>query len=67
MRTTTESLADRQSAPSAVAVTIARGNGIGPEIMDATLAVLQAAGARLAVEEIEIGRAVYRRGHTAGI
>jgi len=67
MRTTTESLADRPAAPPAVAVTVARGDGIGPEIMDATLAVLEAAGARLAVEEIEIGEAVYRRGHTAGI
>lgn len=48
-------------------VTIARGDGIGPEIMDATLRVLEAAGARLAIEEIEIGESVYRRGHTAGI
>jgi isocitrate dehydrogenase len=51
----------------AVPVTVARGDGIGPEIMDATLRILAAAGARLAVEEIEIGESVYRRGHTAGI
>lgn len=50
-----------------VPVTVARGDGIGPEIMDATLRVLAAAGARLAVEEIQIGEAVYARGHTAGI
>lgn len=54
-------------APTAVPVTVARGDGIGPEIMDATLRILDAAGARLAVEEIEIGEAVYRRGRTAGI
>jgi isocitrate dehydrogenase len=48
-------------------VTIARGDGIGPEIMDATLAVLEAARAPLTYREIEIGEAVYRRGHTAGI
>jgi isocitrate dehydrogenase len=54
-------------APVAVPVTVARGDGIGPEIMDATLRVLDAAGARLAVEEIQIGEAVYARGHTAGI
>jgi isocitrate dehydrogenase len=48
-------------------VTIARGDGIGPEIMDATLRILEAAGARLAIEEIEIGEAVYKRGHSAGI
>jgi isocitrate dehydrogenase len=51
----------------AVPVTVARGDGIGPEIMDATLAVLDAAGARLAVEEIEIGERVYAAGHSAGI
>jgi isocitrate dehydrogenase len=61
------------SAPSssppgdAVPVTVAHGDGIGPEIMDATLRVLEGAGARLALEPIEIGEAVYRRGHTAGI
>ncbi len=59
------------TAPSAVScavpVTVARGDGIGPEIMDATLRVLDAAGARLAVEEIQIGEAVYARGHSAGI
>jgi isocitrate dehydrogenase len=52
---------------SAVPITVARGDGIGPEIMDATLAILDAAGARLAIEEIEIGEAVYARGVTAGI
>ncbi|MBZ5734980.1 NADP-dependent isocitrate dehydrogenase [Nocardioides sp. TRM66260-LWL] len=48
-------------------LTIARGDGIGPEIMDAALRVLDAAGARLAIEEIQIGQAVYHRGHSAGI
>ena len=50
-----------------VPVTVARGDGIGPEIMAATLRILEAAGARLAVEEVEIGEAVYTRGHSAGI
>jgi isocitrate dehydrogenase len=53
--------------PARVPVTVARGDGIGPEIMDAALRVLEAAGARLAIEEIQIGEAVYRSGHTAGI
>jgi isocitrate dehydrogenase len=48
-------------------ITVARGDGIGPEIMDATLRILDAAGARLAIDEIEIGEAVYHRGNTAGI
>lgn len=47
-------------------ITVARGDGIGPEIMAATLSVLDAAGARLAIEQIEIGEAVYAAGHPAG-
>lgn len=49
------------------AVTVAKGDGIGPEIMNATLAILEAAGAPLEIEEIEIGEAVYEQGHTSGI
>jgi len=50
-----------------VPITVARGDGIGPEIMNATLRILTAAGARLAIEEIAIGETVYARGHSAGI
>jgi isocitrate dehydrogenase len=50
-----------------VPITVARGDGIGPEIMDATLRIIQSAGARIAIEEIEIGEKVYARGNTAGI
>ena len=49
------------------AVTVAHGDGIGPEIMAATLRILQAAEARLDLETIEIGEKVYARGHSAGI
>ncbi|HVX50820.1 MAG TPA: NADP-dependent isocitrate dehydrogenase, partial [Chitinophagaceae bacterium] len=48
-------------------ITIARGDGIGPEIMDATLKILAAAGAALDIEEIEIGEKVYLKGNSAGI
>lgn len=48
-------------------ITIARGDGIGPEIMDATLRILTAAGAELEIEEIEIGEKIYQQGHSAGI
>jgi isocitrate dehydrogenase len=51
----------------ATAVTVAHGDGIGPEIMAATLRILREAGARLDVETIEIGEAVYRRGVSSGI
>ena len=50
-----------------VPITVARGDGIGPEIMDATLRILEAAGAELDIEEIAIGEAVYAAGNTAGI
>ncbi|MBL8214722.1 MAG: NADP-dependent isocitrate dehydrogenase, partial [Bryobacterales bacterium] len=49
------------------AITVARGDGIGPEIMDATLHILKEAGARLDIDEIEIGEKVYLRGLSAGI
>src|SRR5437016_2867379 len=48
-------------------ITVAHGDGIGPEIMEATLRILKEGEARLAIETIEIGEKVYLRGHTAGI
>ncbi|QJE72242.1 NADP-dependent isocitrate dehydrogenase [Aerophototrophica crusticola] len=50
-----------------VPVTVAYGDGIGPEIMEASLRVLEAGGAKLDMEVIEIGEKVYKRGHTSGI
>ena len=48
-------------------ITVAYGDGIGPEIMDATLHIIQAAGARIDIETIEVGEKVYLRGVSAGI
>lgn len=48
-------------------ITVAYGDGIGTEIMTATLKVLEAAGARIAAETIEIGEKVYLAGNTSGI
>jgi isocitrate dehydrogenase len=53
--------------PDRTPITVAYGDGIGPEIMTATLRVLDAAGARLAPEVIEVGAKVYSEGHSAGI
>jgi isocitrate dehydrogenase len=50
-----------------VAITVASGDGIGPEIMAATLKILKEAGARVEIEEIEVGEKVYLRGISAGI
>ena len=48
-------------------ITIAKGDGIGPEIMDATLAILKAAGAEIEFDEIEVGEKVYLSGNSSGI
>lgn len=50
-----------------VKITIAKGDGIGPEIMDATLDIILAAGAQIETEEIEVGEKVYLAGNTSGI
>jgi isocitrate dehydrogenase len=48
-------------------VTYAIGDGIGPEIMAATLSILKAAGAQVDFEEIVVGEAAYLQGHSSGI
>ena len=48
-------------------ITVAYGDGIGPEIMAATLHILKEAGARIDTEVIEIGEKVYLSGNSAGI
>lgn len=48
-------------------ITVAQGDGIGPEIMRAVLEVLNAAGAPLEYDPIEIGEQVYLKGITTGI
>lgn len=48
-------------------ITVAKGDGIGPEIMDATLEILKSAGAQLEIDEIEVGEKVYLSGNTSGI
>jgi len=48
-------------------ITVAKGDGIGPEIMDATLKIIMAAGAAIEVDEIEVGEKVYLAGNLAGI
>jgi hypothetical protein len=39
-------------------ITVAKGDGIGPEIMDATLNIILAAGAKIEIDEIEVGEKV---------
>ncbi|XOV67009.1 MAG: NADP-dependent isocitrate dehydrogenase [Fluviicola sp.] len=51
----------------AVPIAVAMGDGIGPEIMKATLRILEAAGANIDPHTIEVGEKVYLSGETAGI
>lgn len=48
-------------------ITVAYGDGIGPEIMDAVIRILRAADVALAIESIEIGSKAYEKGFKSGI
>ncbi len=48
-------------------ITVAYGDGIGPEIMEATLSILKEAKAKITVETIEVGKLMYERGFSSGI
>ena len=48
-------------------ITVAYGDGIGPEIMSATLHVLNAAGASIEPHVVEIGEQMYLKGFPTGM
>jgi isocitrate dehydrogenase len=48
-------------------ITIARGDGIGPEIMEATLRIISAAGCAIETDEIIVGEKAYLSGNQSGI
>jgi isocitrate dehydrogenase len=48
-------------------ITVAYGDGIGPEIMDTTLRILKEAEAKIRVEIIEVGEKLYNKHYTSGI
>lgn len=50
-----------------IPITVAYGDGIGPEIMTATLQVLNEAGAPLELHVIDIGEKLFSKGILAGI
>jgi len=50
-----------------IPITVANGDGIGPEIMAATLRILEASEAPLEIETIDIGEKVYLAGNSSGI
>src|SRR5580704_12949389 len=61
------SYTEKSSMSTPVPITVAHGDGIGPEIMEASLSILKEAGAAIEIETIEIGEKVYLRGNSAGI
>jgi isocitrate dehydrogenase len=63
MQPALQSLQMHQPTP----ITVAYGDGIGPELMEATLRVLEAGGAQLAINVIEIGEKVYLQGNSSGV
>ncbi|HEY8581256.1 MAG TPA: NADP-dependent isocitrate dehydrogenase [Beijerinckiaceae bacterium] len=61
----TKALAAASDLPTPI--TVAYGDGVGPEIMSACLRILEAGGARLAAEPVEIGLRQYERGRASGV
>jgi isocitrate dehydrogenase len=48
-------------------ITVAYGDGIGPEIMQAVLHILRKAEAQIRVEVVEVGEKLYNKNYTSGI
>jgi isocitrate dehydrogenase len=48
-------------------ITVAYGDGIGPEIMEATLLILKEARAAIVIDSVEIGQRAYHHGFKSGI
>jgi isocitrate dehydrogenase len=50
-----------------VPVTVAYGDGIGPEITASTIKILESAGSQIEFQSIDIGEKLYLSGHKSGI
>ena len=50
-----------------VPITVAYGDGIGPEIMNSVMYILRKAEAKIRIEVIEIGEQLYKKHYTSGI
>lgn len=57
----------KAAAGRPVPVAVAYGDGIGPEIMEAAIRVMDAAGAKIDWRRVEMGESFYLKGHTSGI
>lgn len=50
-----------------IKIAVAKGDGIGPEIMDATLSIIRATGAPIDFEIVDMGKTWYEKGHSSGM
>jgi isocitrate dehydrogenase len=50
-----------------ITISVAYGNGIGPEIMAATIRIIEASKANIQFEKVELGEEVYKRGILSGV
>lgn len=48
-------------------IAVAKGDGIGPEIMDACIAIMKAAGSPLEYRFVDMGKSVYLAGNSTGM
>ena len=48
-------------------ITVAYGDGIGPEIMEVVLQILQKSGLEFQKDVIELGEKIYKQGHSSGV
>ena len=48
-------------------ITVAYGDGIGPEIMESTLEILREAQADIKINVIEVGKKIYEKGFNSGL
>jgi isocitrate dehydrogenase len=53
--------------PGKNTIAVAKGDGIGPEIMDAVLSIFNAAGVPLDYEFVEMGKSIFDKGVSTGI
>jgi isocitrate dehydrogenase len=68
MKNAQESILEKKDIlSSATKIAVAQGDGIGPEIMKATIKIMEAAGAKIETEPMEIGEQVYLSGNSSGI
>lgn len=58
---------DNNANKKNIPITVAYGDGIGPEIMEATIKILNQAQAKVSFNVIEVGKNIYEKGFNSGL